>query len=384
MPWIFYKLKKDGYRTAYYEDLPEIGTFQYRFNGFRHQPADHYLRDFYLEADKYAEKGEMGKYCVGDTPRFKLMMNITDQFLKLDGKRFAFTFVADITHNEFNMIFNADQPFVDFLTGLQERGVFKDTLLIVMGDHGPRYADVRQTLQGKMEERLPFMSIRLPDNLKETRPEAFDNLLNNADTLTTIHDVHAMILDVLDMREHWNGYKVQGADLTRGLSLLETINKNRSCSEAAIEPHWCTCLKWEPVRPDEPMFKRAAQALLDHINHITELQRSKCAVRTLTSIDWVTKKRTNKKLLEFQGAKDHDGYVGKFGPAIKLAKDVYQVKITVGPGKGVYEGAVTHLVKDDQFSINTREISRINAYNKEPECISAVYPHLNMFCYCNT
>ncbi|KAI5644585.1 hypothetical protein NE865_03474 [Phthorimaea operculella] len=361
MPFIFYKLKKDGYRTAYFEDMPKIGTFQHRFNGFRHQPTDHYIRDFFLEADNFTGNVN-SSYCIGDTPRYKLMMDITDQFFKLDGKRFAFTFVADITHYAgFNKIASADGPFVDFLNGLLKRGVFNDTLLVVMGDHGPRYDYIRQTLQGRLEERLPLLAIRLPDTLKATRPEAFENLRSNVDTLTTVHDLHATILDVLDMRHHWNKYKVPGADLTRGLTLLEKINKSRSCSEAGIETHWCTCVTWEPVRPDEPLYNRTAKALLDHINRITESQRSKCAIRTLKSIDWVTRKRPKTKLLQFKESTDFDKYLGRFGRAMPLKKFIYQVKITVGPGVGVYEGAVTHHVKENKFSVNTREISRTNA-----------------------
>ncbi|XP_072933734.1 uncharacterized protein [Epargyreus clarus] len=82
MPFIFYKLRDDGYRTAYFEDMPWIGTFQYRFNGFLRQPADHYLRAFYLEESNNGKKwltGKQDKYCVGDTPQYKLMLNITDQ-----------------------------------------------------------------------------------------------------------------------------------------------------------------------------------------------------------------------------------------------------------------------------------------------------------------
>uniref|UniRef100_A0A2A4K9R1 Uncharacterized protein n=1 Tax=Heliothis virescens TaxID=7102 RepID=A0A2A4K9R1_HELVI len=141
MPFIFYKLKEDGYRTAYFEDMPWIGTFQYRFNGFRRQPADHYLRSFYLEESTGGKKWWQktgSKFCVGDTPQFQLMMNITDQFLRLDGKRFGFTFIADITHDNANMISVADDAMLRFLQTLVQRNVFEDTLFMVMGDHGPR------------------------------------------------------------------------------------------------------------------------------------------------------------------------------------------------------------------------------------------------------
>ncbi|XP_049882409.1 uncharacterized protein LOC126378228 [Pectinophora gossypiella] len=379
--FIFYKLKQRGYHTAYFEDMPWVGTFQYRFNGFRNQPADHYLRDLFLE-----ESGMSGRsyYCFGETPRHRLMMNLTEQVFELDGRHFSFTFVADITHDDFSYMHNADVPLMEFLKRLEKKGVFKNTLLMVMGDHGPRYANIRDTFQGKLEERLPFMAIRLPDKLRAGRPEAQSALEANMDVLTTPHDIHATILDTLDLTTLGNPYKVQGADLPRALSLLEPVPRNRSCSEAGIEPHWCTCLRWEELAPADPMYERAAHALVDHINLITKSKRHLCALRNLESVQWVLKRKVNAEVLKFQGAKDHDGYIGKFNGKTVMPRQVYQVKITVGPNSGTFEAAVTYLLNQDQFQINSREISRINAYNDEPKCISETDPHLNMYCFCKS
>ncbi|XP_052747950.1 uncharacterized protein LOC113514803 isoform X2 [Galleria mellonella] len=385
MPFIFYKLKEDGYRTAYFEDMPWIGTFQYRFNGFRRQPADHYLRSFFLEesaSGKKWGKGRSDRYCVGDTPQYKLMMNITDQFLRLDGKRFCFTFIADITHDDFNMIETADQDFVDFMRVFRDEGRLKDTLLVVMGDHGPRYANVRNTLQGKLEERLPLMAIVLPDELKVRRPAAQVALQANADVLTTPHDVHATILDVMGLTKYWNDYKITGADLHRGMTLLEPIPKNRSCSEAGIEPHWCACLAWTNVSKDDPLYQKTAEALVAFINKLTDPVRSQCTPRRLSSISWVFRRRANSRLLSFVAARDADGYVGRFGPRLQPPADTYQAKIAVAPGNGLYEASLTYHIKEDKFDVDIRDISRTNAYGNEPDCISVTHPHLNMFCYC--
>ncbi|XP_038217266.1 uncharacterized protein LOC119836097 isoform X1 [Zerene cesonia] len=385
MPFIFYKLKDDGYRTAYFEDMPWIGTFQYRFNGFLRQPADHYLRAFYLEESgdgkKWWKKGG-NKYCVGDTPQFKLMMDITDQFFKLDGKKFCFTFIADITHDDFNMIATADDETAAFLEGFITSGRGEDTALLVFGDHGPRYANVRNTLQGKLEERLPLMAIRLPDALTRSRPDARRGLVANADVLTTPHDIHATILDIMGLSRYWNPYRIKGAENTRGLTLLEPISQNRSCSEAGIEPHWCTCLSWERVASAEPLYDKSTRAIVDYINSLTEPVRSKCVPRTPLSTSWVFRQRPNNGVLTFVAAKDADGYVGKFGARVRPDRENYQVKITVGPGKGIYEASMTYIVKEDRFEIDSRDISRTNAYNNEPSCVSATHPHLNMYCYC--
>ncbi|XP_073966009.1 uncharacterized protein isoform X2 [Choristoneura fumiferana] len=381
-PFIFYKLKEDGYRTAYFEDSPAIGTFQYRFNGFANQPADHYLRAFYLEESASVKwwKTKKGQYCVGDTPQFKLMMNITEQFLELDGKRFIFTFIADITHDDFNMIQSADDDTAALLRNLQRYS--ENTLVVVMGDHGPRYAKVRNTLQGKLEERLPLLAILLPKALTRARPNAETSLRENARVLTTPHDLYATLLDVLDMTQYANPYKVEGADLRRGLSMLEPIPRNRSCSEAGIEPHWCSCLAWQNVSTTDPLYEKTAKAFINYINKLVKEVGSKCIPRTLTSTEWVLRQRPNSRLLEFSNAKDSDGYIGHFGAKTKIANENYQIKIVVGPGRGVYEASMTYVVSEDRFIINTRDISRTNAYRNEPDCISDTHPHLNSYCYC--
>ncbi|KAL0859749.1 hypothetical protein ABMA27_010108 [Loxostege sticticalis] len=377
--FIFHKVKQFGYETAYFEDMPFIGTFQYRFNGFNAQPADHYLRSFYMEDLQTSYQG----YCVGDTPRNHLMMNITEQFLSFtDKKRFIFTFIADITHDDFNMISNADDRTVEFFKHFKESGRVKDTLLMFMGDHGTRYATVRKTLQGRLEERLPLMAIRLPDDLVESRPSAQNALEQNALVLTTPHDIHATILDAMDLKQFTPEAKIRGADLPRSMTLLEPVPGNRSCSEAGIEPHWCACVSWKNVPADDAMYNRVANALLDYINELTEPVRSECVPRTLTSIQWVMKQQPSKGVMEFKQAKDADGYVGLFGPSIRPEKENYQVKMTVGPSTGVFEATITYMLKGDKFSVESRDISRTNMYHHEPDCIHQTHPHLNMFCYC--
>ncbi|XP_026317912.1 uncharacterized protein LOC113228760 isoform X2 [Hyposmocoma kahamanoa] len=380
--FIFHRVKQDGYRTAYFEDQPSIGTFQYRFNGFAKQPADHYLRDFYLEVDKMRKHSN--KYCVGDTPQYKLMMNITEQFFKMDAKKFCFTFIADITHDDFNQITSADKEFVSFLRQFKEDGRLQNTLLFVFGDHGPRYLNVRATYQGKLEERLPLMGIVLPEKLLAERPEVKAALQSNIDVLTTPHDVYATVLDAIGMTEHWNPFKVKGADLPRGMTLFEPIPRNRSCSEAAIEAHWCACHRWITVPPSDPMHRRAADALVNHINSLTESARSQCAPRAVISVAYVAQRAPNTRMLAFAGARDADGYVGKFGAADADKKTTtYQLQLDVSPGKGTYEASMTYVKAEDKFVVNTRDISRINAYGNQPSCISDRFPHLNKYCYCN-
>lgn len=90
-----------------------------------------------------------------------------------------------------------------------------------------RYSAIRETYQGKLEERLPLMAIILPEILKQNRPEVIEALRNNARLLTTPFDIHATILDALELRELSNNYSVPGSNLPRGLSLLEPVSSAR-------------------------------------------------------------------------------------------------------------------------------------------------------------
>ncbi|KAL0811354.1 hypothetical protein ABMA28_009764 [Loxostege sticticalis] len=322
--FIFHKVKQHGYRTAYFEDDPSTGTFQYRYNGFNAQPADHYLRAFFLEKSMIDNQ----EYCTGDTPTHTLMMNITDELLNIpDSKQFIFTFMSDVSHDNFHMVSHADEATVEFFKSFKEKGRTKDTLLMFMGDHGTRYAEVRKTLQGRLEERLPLMAILLPEKLLQTRPSAQKALESNARVLTTPFDIHATFLDAMDLRQYMPDYTIPGAAMPRAMSLLKPISERRSCSEAGIEPHWCACVSWNNIPPADPIYDRAAQALLDYINGLLE-------------------------------------------------------PMTVDPGAAVFEGTVTYDTKTGDFSVDSRDISRTNRYNREPDCIHLTHPHLNKYCYC--
>lgn len=331
---------------------------------------------------KWWKKKHNNRYCVGDRPTFELMFDTTKQFMDLEGKKFCFTFVADITHDDFNMISTADEYFAKYLTDLLEQGYLDNTLLVVMGDHGPRFANVRNTLQGKQEERLPLMALRLPQKLTKSKPKLEVNLKNNANVLTTPFDIHTTFLHCMGMSQYKNTYFVPGSEIVRSFSLFDEIPKNRSCSEAGIEPHWCACLHWTKVGEKERVYEAAVTALVARINELTEEVRDKCAIRTLLSTEWVMRQVVNEQMLKFKKNKDADGYLGIFADNTKINKEHFEVKIVVSPGRGVYEAFMVYHCLEEKFTINTTDISRTNPYGDEPACISKTKPDLNMYCYC--
>jgi hypothetical protein len=110
--------------------------------------------------------------------------------------------------------------------------------------------------QGRIEERLPSMLISIPHWFRERFPTAISNLQTNAhNRLTTPYDLHEMLLDLLEPEsllrsemlvkrsedlEYSEDIK-SGRNFTRGISLFLPISSNRTCEQAGIDLHWCTC-----------------------------------------------------------------------------------------------------------------------------------------------
>jgi hypothetical protein len=73
---------------------------------------------------------------------------------------------------------SADEDIEQML--LEEEGRLQDTFLFMFSDHGHRFDPIRQTMIGRLEERMPFFSIHVPQKLLKRYPEIADVLKWNA------------------------------------------------------------------------------------------------------------------------------------------------------------------------------------------------------------
>ncbi len=81
-----------------------------------------------------------------------------------------------------------------------------------------RFADIRDTQQGKLEERLPFFSFTFPSWFKSKFPEAFNNFKENARRLTTPFDINKTLRNIL----HFDGGGIGTLD-ERAISLFKKV-----------------------------------------------------------------------------------------------------------------------------------------------------------------
>ncbi|EDW67207.1 uncharacterized protein [Drosophila virilis] len=406
-PMIWQDFARLGYLTSFNEDLPYVGTFTYRMNGFDAQPVDHYLRTFYVQASNMLSGSEPN--CVGNQPDHLIMLDYTKNFMMKyrDLPRFVFSFHGGLSHDSINLVGAADDDVHDWLVTLKEKSLLDDTILIFMADHGNRFAEVRATLQGKQEERLPFFSFVFPESFKKRFPQEYKNFVANEHRLTTPFDIHATLKHLIQLQTSGLSYltpensydgsisdgSVQPKEIhiseqamERAISLFEPIPSNRSCADAYIEPHWCACLKWQPLQLNDSRYEgiilKAASSIVETINAATQERRNLCAPLQLQKINWALRLEPHKELLQFKSNRDTDGFLADMSGHTVVHEELYQLQLVTQPGQALYEASVVHNLHTFIVTSKLSDISRVNKYGTQAKCIYERDPELRKFCYC--
>ncbi|XP_031563798.1 uncharacterized protein LOC116299306 [Actinia tenebrosa] len=378
--WIFNDYKKRGYVTMYSEDSPGLGTFNLRLKGFRNPPTDHYGRPFWLEADKHARKD----YCSTNQPIHKVTMKYSLSLFRSypNNPKFAFLLFSDLSHGNMNALKYADQDLTDLLKTMDKESYLDESIVFIFGDHGVRYGSMRKTLQGKLEERLPHMSITFPSWFPKKYPQLYENVQRNAKLLTTPFDIYATLRHVIS-------YPVPPRDLRFGQSLFIPMDpQNRTCASAGVEEHWCPCLNLERVPVDSSIVKQVVNYVVNFINSLLEERKKPkrvCHRLSLKEIKTAQMELPNKKVQRFKNSLanrkcDSCGVVLGQKDENNLIKDtLYQIQFLTSPNDGFYEASVQ--LKGGVPSIKGA-ISRVDTYGDQPRCIQDTHVHLMKFCYC--
>ncbi|KAL5005097.1 hypothetical protein ScPMuIL_018553 [Solemya velum] len=374
-PLVWKKFRKRGYVTMLAEDEPNLGMFNLRLKGFNAIPTDHYMRPFWQAVWGSMLRERSEGLCTGDTPHHKYLLDYTrDFFIKYRNvSKFSLTFSTELTHDTNDPAEYCDEDLVDFLKFLKEHQFLDNTVLITMADHGSRYNKVRRTVQGKLEERLPFMSLVFPKWFHEEYPHLIRNLYNNIAKITTPFDIHETLLDILNISRTEEPLDVW----SRGMSLLRNIPINRTCESAQIPVHWCACLEKEDVDTHSPHVRAAALHTIHHINNMTLPLRKFCARLKLKEILTANRVVPNDKVLKFKTTKEE---VPQFYNDSTIDVSVFQVTIETAPNDGMYEVTVQVYYTNSTYTVT--DISRISRYGDQPKCVKDKYPELMPYCYC--
>ncbi|CAH1786914.1 unnamed protein product [Owenia fusiformis] len=376
--FIWKEAAKKGYRTLFNEDAPMMTIFNYLRGGFKKQPADYYPRAFHIALE--GEESVWQKtHCVGDRHESEMMLNYLFDYIDAfkDRPHFAFTYNSRLTHDDINLAGVADNIYLKFLKRIKHSGNLNNSVMLFFSDHGIRCGDIRQTNIGKLEERLPFMYWNFPKWFSTKHPKLVHNLRINKHRLTTPFDVHETLQNILidGPSESYTSDPNK-----KGMSLFKVIPETRTCKDAGILPHWCTCQNTKPISTTDTTVKQVANFTISSINKdLSHLRNSNlCAVLSLDKITKAEMFVSTKDILKYDWADGFDSDIIVTGkPSIPIK--YYQIEFTAFPGSGVFEATVRYSKVDNIFDISG-SISRLNRYGNQSACIKDA--ELRKYCYC--
>jgi len=243
---------------------------------------------------------------------------------------------------------------LNYLQQLKERGVLDSSVVIFFSDHGIRWGEIRNFFTGYFEERLPFFYIWLPEKFEKAHPDFVRNLRINRDRLSVPYDVHLTLKHILQLSGGYNiSYVPSAVSCPKCQSLFEEISFNRSCAEAEIDKHWCTCVQFKEFDETSDVIALVVNYVIRKLNADVSAY-PKCASLYLNEI--------------YSARTSSDGsFIDYF------------VSFDVLPSKAKFETTV-RCDKDCANPEIMGSVSRINRYGSDGNCIKD--RSLRKYCFC--
>lgn len=364
-PFVWYDYRANGYVTAYGEDETYISTFAHMDGGFQNPPTDYYLRPYMMAAERLLPvktKNRMS-VCVGSKHSAEHIYDYGIDFAThfKDDPSFGLFWVNSFSHEDISDPSAMDHKVVDYVHVLAERGILNNSMVVLFSDHGMRFGETRYLLSGWYEERLPFFFIWLPDWFRNQHPEFVRALKINRNRLTTPYDFHMTLKHILQLINPEQTY-APPSGCPKCQSLFTEIPLNRSCEDASIETHWCTCGTYREHDKSDKIVQDIVQFILDDVNRMLKKynddhNKTWCAELKLKDVYSV------RKAEYLNGNDPHDDYVTIF---------------SVLPSNGYFEATVSHR-KSTGFQISSFT-SRLTRYKHQAKCMQDKL--LRKYCYC--
>lgn len=272
--------------------------------------------------------------------------------------------------------------------------------MFVLGDHGNRIDPIRLTDVGRVEDRMPMVTVIMPAWAERVYPHWKEALQENSRRLLSSYDIHATFLDILSTLKHSspdrtktnsvdtdnsgdmlstekamkNGLKgsllKHFTERRLGISFFDLVPVTRDCDSAGIPEWFCVCqTNEERISPEDPRSVNAAKAVVNHFNNnLLQGLTQFCAVQKLVTVVSAT--------LIFHKDKTDEYRI--------------QVMFKTQPGNGVFEAHV-NAYKNSNNNVDYKivgEMLRINRYGDMANCLPrtllANSTILRGICYCKS
>lgn len=360
-PILWNNFSNQGYLTAYAEDEPQMATFNYEKKGFTTIPTDYYFRPFMFAAKEHmSAKWQDGlRVCIGPTSTtehiLKYMMDLWTSVQ--EAPYFGLIWLNNFSHNGINQPSSMDRRFHKLFKDLLDRGVLNNTAVFFISDHGCRTGKIRETFVGWLEERLPFMHVWLPTWFRNMYPNKFKNLLTNSNRLTTPFDVFMTLHEIAN---DTNVENVVSTGCPKCVSLFSQVPWNRSCEDASITKHWCTCSEFRTLSTEGDFVRSMVDFVVNEINTLVRNGRNS------TTPNMKCAKLTARRILSVRST--------VFEKTVK--QDHFVIMFETVPGEGIFEATV----KNGQRFQLVDSVSRVSMYGSQSSCMKNAF--LKKYCYC--
>uniref|UniRef100_A0A915KI21 Sulfatase N-terminal domain-containing protein n=1 Tax=Romanomermis culicivorax TaxID=13658 RepID=A0A915KI21_ROMCU len=288
LPFIWKIFKNAGYATSFVEDMTQIGTFQYSGKGFKNKPVDLWHFPFWEMIRKSKLPMKSGQFCFGNQPIHKIFLELVQNLCLSTANQsipfFSFNIFSELSHDFTNDLSRIDQDLTIFLKNI--RGSLNSTIFFLLGDHGPRFSDLRPTFQGYVEERHPVLFVTLPRWFRNKYLRVEDSLKRNADKMVTVYDLHATFLDIVN---ETYGLESDSSSIARGRSLFQKISNRRTCRQAGIPIYYCLCNRLIRLDSDSPIVINSIDPIISHLHNLSAEFRDYCVEYKFSKILYAIK-----------------------------------------------------------------------------------------------
>nr|AAQ23564.1 RE42568p [Drosophila melanogaster] len=376
-PFIWHYFRNASYLTAYAEDEAGINTFNYWKPGFLEQPTDFYLRPL----QKAIESGLNTWKCSDCSMKYCIGRRITSSYAYDMARNFANRFVDErpiwglfwsnsFSHDSFQMPSKMEDYVLQYLLDFEADGVFDQSIMVFLSDHGSRYGRLMSLPSGFLEERLPSMFIYLPPWFRAQYPEYARALELNRNRLTSNYDLHNTLKHIIELGGTPDGQTLpKAADCPKCQSLFYPVDETRSCEDAGIPEHFCTCVPYK--RLDTQWAKSIAPKVIGRINeYLAGRNLSKiCSELTLSYIH----------LTEMKVELDqnfHDDV-----PRAELG--TYRTMFKVKQNSADFRATVIFNNVTDSVEVEVPTISRLDSYENVSTCVKDKTDKMYCICKCD-
>ncbi|EDV91073.1 uncharacterized protein LOC6568487 [Drosophila grimshawi] len=372
-PFIWKDLHKAGYLTAYAEDYWSLNTFNYIKPGFLNPPTDYYyrpmIRAFAQEMESWKCADCSTEYCIGRRLQSSYVYDYGAEFTRRyvnERPIWGLFWSTSFSHDSFELPSKMADHILQYLKDFERDGVFEQSIVIFFSDHGSRFGKLMSLGSGFLEERLPMMFIYLPPWFRAQYPEYVEALSVNQNQLTSNFDLHNTLKHIIEIGAPNAPPLRKAYDCPKCQSLFYPVNRTRTCADAGIPEHYCTCKPYKRISYE--WSDRIAPLVIDRINEYLwgRNMSSLCANLTLSYIH-----KTEVKM----------GLDLNFHEELpKIDIGVYRTKFKVKQNSADFFATVMFNNITGSVDVDVETISRTNSYDKDSTCINDKIAKL--YCIC--